>query len=293
MFNPTHWLKPDFCWPQPLTEMIHLPGINRQVAVLRLDLLHPLISGNKAFKLHWHLHQAQQTGKRQLLSFGGAWSNHLLALAAAGQALGYQTVGLVRGEAVDNPVLSRLHRLGMQLRFINREAYRQARQDPLSWQAQFPEAWIIPEGGADIQGVQGAAEIQQCIPTAYRSIICACGTGTTLAGLLQTAPAHQFLLGIAVLKGASFLQTDIQRWLKQAPQARWQLETRFHCGGYARSSPALHDFLKAFAAQNTLPIEPVYTGKALYGLSQYLQEGNILPEPLLFLHTGGVIQKES
>lgn len=289
MLQTAELLKSDFCWPRPPIQALNLPGVDRPLDVLRLDLLHPQLSGNKAFKLRFHLRAARAADKTQLLSFGGGWSNHLRALAVAGPALGFETHAVLRGEDhPDNPVLAFLRRQGVQLHFISRADYRAARTDFSAWSARFPEAWIIPEGGADALGVAGAAEIQQLIPARYRSVICAAGTATTLAGLLQAAPAQQKLLGLAVLKGADFLRRDLQAWLQVPPAADWALETRFHCGGYARQNAELQAFLADFARHNTLPVEPVYTGKALYGLQQYLCGGGALPQPALFLHTGGI-----
>jgi 1-aminocyclopropane-1-carboxylate deaminase/D-cysteine desulfhydrase-like pyridoxal-dependent ACC family enzyme len=289
MLQPADLLRSVNRWPRPPIHRLTLPGADGQLDVLRLDLLHPQLGGNKAFKLRHHLRAARAAGKKQLLSFGGVWSNHLRALAVAGPALGFETHAVLRGEDhADNPVLALLRRQGLQLHFISRADYRAARSDLSDWALRFPGAWMIPEGGADALGVAGAAEIQRLIPADYRSIICAAGTATTLAGLLQAAPAGQFLLGLAVLKGADFLAGDLRGWLQAAPAADWRIETRFHCGGYARQNQALREFMGAFVQHNDLPIEPVYTGKALYGLQQYRLGGGYLPEPALFLHTGGI-----
>lgn len=289
MLQSADLLQPVHSWPRPPLQSLHLPGMERSLDVLRLDLLHPQLGGNKAFKLRHHLRAARAAGKVQLLSFGGLWSNHLRALAVAGPDLGFETHAVLRGEDhADNPVLALLRQQGVQLHFISRADYRAARSDFSDWSARFPAAWIIPEGGADALGVAGAAEIQGLIPARYRSLICAAGTATTLAGLLQAAPAHQFLLGLAVLKGADFLAGDLRGMLQTPPAADWTIETRFHCGGYARQNKALREFIADVARHSPLPLEPVYTGKALYGLQQYLATGGYLPEPALFLHTGGV-----
>lgn len=272
-----------------------------QLQVLRADLVHPLLSGNKAFKLHYPLQVARQMGKRQLLSFGGAWSNHLFSLAAAGMLFGFETLGLLRGEEPlqPNPVLLAMREMGMLTQWLDRQTYR-LRHDPAflaELQQRYPEALIIPEGGAGLDGARGAAEMLRGLPPSTDLLVCAVGTGTTLAGLISAAPAHCQVLGLAVLKGADYLRPEIQGWLQAlarerepgGPLASWQLETRFHGGGYAKVPPELAAFVQDFSCP-TLPLEPVYTGKAFWGLWQMIERGELPPDTrqICFVHTGGI-----
>jgi 1-aminocyclopropane-1-carboxylate deaminase len=272
-----------------------------QLQVLRADLVHPLLSGNKAFKLRYPLQVAKQLGKRQLLSFGGAWSNHLFSLAAAGQIFGFETIGLLRGEepTAPNPVLQAMREMGMQTQWLDRQTYR-LRHDPAfltDLQQRYPEALIIPEGGAGLDGVRGAAEMLSSLPAEIDLVACAVGTGTTLAGLISAAPPNCQVLGLAVLKGADYLLPEIENWLQalakesdlKQPFAKWELETRFHGGGYAKVPTELRDFVARFSGPE-LPLEPVYTGKAFWGLWQMIEHGELPPgtREICFVHTGGI-----
>lgn len=301
-FEPQCLLVADFEWPPlPLIPFKHplLQARGLQLEILRADLIHPLLSGNKAFKLFYFLHVAQQQHKRQLLSFGGAWSNHLYALAAVGQLLGFETIGLLRGEepASPNPVLQGMRQMGMQTRWLDRQAYR-LRHDPdflERLQQRYPEALIIPEGGAGPQGAQGAAHMLKALPPSVDLVACAVGTGTTLAGLITAAPPHCHVWGLAVLKGADNLLPAIDSCLQalaqnmRRPWPSWHLETRFHGGGYAKVTPALASFVQAFSCPN-LPLEPVYTGKAFWGLWQLIERGELPAgtRRICFVHTGGI-----
>lgn len=276
-----------------------------QLQVLRADLVHPLLSGNKAFKLHYPLQVARDKGKRQLLSFGGAWSNHLFSLAAAGMLFGFETIGLLRGEEPLqlNPVLLAMREMGMQTQWLDRQTYR-LRHDPAFWadlQMSYPDALLIPEGGAGLDGARGAAEMLRGLPPSIDLLACAVGTGTTLAGLISAAPAHCQVLGLSVLKGGDYLRPEIQCLLQAlasaqeqelAPtpaMANWQLETRFHGGGYAKVPSELAAFVQDFSCP-TLPLEPVYTGKAFWGLWQMIKRGELPPgtREICFVHTGGI-----
>jgi len=293
-FEPAHLLESDFHLPAVPIETITLPDApDASVAVLRLDQLHPWLGGNKAFKLRLHLQQARAAGCTQLLTFGGAWSNHLLATAVAGAALGFETLGLVRGEPTSplNPLLAIAVKHGMQLVYLSRSDYRAGKTQLQHWRSRYPQAWVIPEGGGGSLGMQGARQIMRLIPADFATVACACGTAATLSGLLLAARPQQHLLGVAVLKGADFLRAEVAALLQSVPASglsHWELETRFHGRGYARSTPELEHFLRCFSACNAVPLEPVYTGKLFFALNQRLSQGESLPEPILALHTGGV-----
>ncbi|MCS7017510.1 MAG: pyridoxal-phosphate dependent enzyme [Cytophagales bacterium] len=271
-----------------------------QVSVLRLDLLHPHIHGNKWFKLKYNLQQAQVEGKTTLLTFGGAYSNHLRATAAAGHYFGFHTIGYVRGEptASLNPVLQFACQMGMELRYLSRNDYRSIhqQQDMLAWlQVRFPnecfdDCYILPEGGSNALAIKGCAEIWQYVSENFDYALCACGTGCTLAGLVLGNPDVK-VLGVSVLKG-NFLTATVQQLLTEVPPPRvghWEVIEDYHFGGYARTTPALNNFIRDFMSRYHIPLEPVYTGKLFYALTdllckKYFADGS----RLLILHTGGI-----
>ena len=286
-------LEPDFRFPQPPIDTVCLPGTDHAIDVLRLDRIHPLLSGNKWFKLRWNLIQARQNGQRQILTFGGAWSNHIFATAAAGSLLGFKTIGVIRGEEPQalNPILKFARECGMALHFMTRSAYRQ-KTEPLflaELQCTYPNALIIPEGGANPAGMLGAQEITTYIPADYTLIVTACGTAATLAGLIVTGQPEQRFLGVSALKGGSFLSDNVVGYLGAEMSKAWELELRYHCRGFAKTTPELLAFLERFQALNLTPIEPIYTAKMLYAISQCYQNGELnSAERVLALQTGGI-----
>jgi len=261
-----------------------------EAAMLRLDLLHPEISGNKWFKLKQNLEQAKAAGKARIVTFGGAWSNHIAATAAACRLAGLQSTGIIRGEAAPalSLTLQQAQRYGMQLHFISREAYKQ--KDNTDWEAQYPDGFIIPEGGHNAAGAAGCEEILTLAPTKhFTHILCPVGTGTTLAGLINSAQPQQQVLGIAVLKGATYLHQEVEDLLESPATANWELLQGFHGGGYAKVSPALIDFINDFYTQTGVPLDMIYTGKMVWGLQQLVQQGYFSPgSRLLLIHTGGL-----
>jgi 1-aminocyclopropane-1-carboxylate deaminase len=244
--------------------------------MLRLDLLHPEVSGNKWFKLKYNLAAA---GKRTILTFGGAYSNHIAATAAACKLAGLQAIGIIRGEkpATLSHTLQQAIADGMQLEFISREAYRQ--KDTTN----YPDAYIIPEGGNNEAGARGCREILSLADTSsFTHILCATGTGTTLAGLISSALPHQQVLGYVVLKGAEYLKEQVAL-LTQG--TNWQLVHNYHGGGYARTSPELISFINNFYRETQIPLDVVYTGKLVWGFSQsHFPPGS----KILLIHTGGL-----
>lgn len=266
-----------------------LPG-NIRAAMLRLDLLHPEVSGNKWFKLRYNLEAAQAAGKHTILTFGGAYSNHIAATAAACRMAGLQCIGIIRGEApvVPEHTLQTAAAKGMQLHYISREAYRQKHNT--DWAALYPDAYVIPEGGNNTAGVRGCEEILALTDTQrFTHIACAIGTGTTFAGLINSAHPHQQLRGYAVLKGAGYLQQEIAALLAPGTRPHWELIHDFHGGGYARITPALTDFMNDFYSETHIPLDVVYTGKLLWGFCREMQEGRFpAGSEVLLIHTGGL-----
>ncbi|MDT8399989.1 MAG: pyridoxal-phosphate dependent enzyme [Pseudomonadales bacterium] len=274
---------------------------------MRTDLLHPELSGNKWYKLKYNLQAARTSGFSTLLSFGGAWSNHLHALAAAGRLFGFATIGVVRGDSETplNPCLQDAVANGMRLVFVDRASYRR-QQEPAfidSLRRQYGHFYLIPEGGANLAGMQGCAEIPAGIRGAYDHIALACGTGTTLAGLVGSAwwlteewsvkaltPPR--ILGFQALKGRGYLSAEIQRLLRNSGMkghCRWSVNEDYHFGGYARTKPELLAFIEAFERDTGIPLEPVYSGKVLYGLQDLIKR-DFFPRNsrILFVHGGGL-----
>jgi len=270
--------------------------------VLRLDLIHPCIHGNKWFKLKYNLLHAQERKISTLLSFGGAFSNHLYALAAAGNHLGLRTIGIVRGELVEplNPILDFARRQGMQLVPVSREDYRRKTDDQFiaGLHQQFGEFHLIPEGGSNALAIAGCAEIAELLDwqtaRAQRYVVLACGTGATLAGLLgglhrRGLQPEPTVLGIGVINAPGYLQQEVRRWLPESCELPWSIVETYHGGGYAKTSSVLSDFLKEFATFSSIPLEPVYTGKLMLGLFDLIKQRKLAPgSEIIAIHTGGV-----
>lgn len=273
-------------------------GVNMaQVRLLRLDRAGGLAPGNKSFKLRENIARAREMGINRLVSFGGAWSNHLHALAAVGREQGFETFGLVRGERPRQPsaMLCDASDWGMQLEYISRADYRQ-RNNPeflAALVARLGPCLVIPEGGANAAGVSGCGGIAQLLlessPEAQQLVL-AVGTGTTMAGVVAALPVHWDVLGISVLKGALDLDELVKGML--VPYAggdlpSWRISHDDHCGGYARVSADLKAFMLEFERVQGVPLDPVYTGKVLFALHSKLQRGSIEGE-IVAIHTGGL-----
>ncbi|MDB5983966.1 MAG: deaminase/D-cysteine desulfhydrase [Pseudomonas sp.] len=286
--------------PNAPLEPLHLPWLTQagiEVAVLRLDLIDPLISGNKWFKLTHHLNAAAEAGAEGLISLGGAHSNHLHALAAAGKRFGFPTVGLLRGHAQDTPMVLDLHAFGMQLHWLGYAGYR-ARHDAdfwLPWRERYPQLHPVPEGGGGLPGALGCAALviqarSQLDGSDYHGWWLAAGTGTTLAGLvLAEAGAHPVYGALAVPDDHGVAQ-NVTAILDQAqvPNSGYQLLDASR-GGFAKTDPELLAFIARSESESGLPLEPLYTGKALLALHDQVAAG-LFPRGtrLIFVHTGGL-----
>jgi len=284
---PLHVLQSDFLEKHEVT-----------VTVKRLDLIHPFIQGNKWYKLNYNIEQARKEGKNTLLTFGGAYSNHIYATAAAGKALGFKTIGIIRGEKMQplNPILAFATTQGMELHFISRTHYKQLRENfsyhLLAEYLQLSEqtSYIIPEGGSNYFAVKGCQEISQDIENQFDTICCACGTGSTLAGIINGCPFSTVQkIGFAVLKGGEFLVKDIQK--HTASDAIFSIQTTYHAGGYAKTTKELLLFIENFMTTYRIPIEPTYTGKLFWGLFDLISKGYFEKgSRILAIHTGGIYQ---
>ena len=265
---------------------------NHAIDVLRLDLLHPVVSGNKWFKLTEWMAIAQQEPCAGILSFGGAYSNHIVALAWAAREAGFPSRALIRGEEPDslNPTLTDARNYGMELLFIPRQRYRQPEvllKDP----SLRPPGWlVVPEGGKGPEGVNGAARILDLVPARlqYSHICCAVGTGTMLAGIRRSAAAWQEVVGISSLKGADTLTPQILSWLP--PNAgSFRIFFDYHFGGYGRHPQALLDYMNRLYLQTGLPTDIIYTSKLVYGVEKLMDSAVIPPgSRVLLIHSGGL-----
>ncbi|MDQ3049711.1 MAG: pyridoxal-phosphate dependent enzyme [Bacteroidota bacterium] len=268
-----------------------------RVTVRRLDLMDPVSGGNKWFKLKYNLVRFHKEGFEELVTFGGAYSNHIAAVARAGKELKFSTTGIIRGEpaSITNATLSRAAKDGMQLIFLNREAYRKKDnptfvQEVLNGKKNY---MVIPEGGCNTEGVLGCREIVTSADNQFNHVIVACGTGTTAAGIIASLKAHQQLIGISVLRNGQFIAAAIRNFLQEACLGKipdnWRIEHEFHFGGYAKSTPELLAFCENFTSRTAIPVEPVYTGKVFYGLEKLIASGGFPSgSEILVIHTGGM-----
>ncbi|NOQ12947.1 MAG: pyridoxal-phosphate dependent enzyme [Methyloprofundus sp.] len=261
----------------------------------RDDLLHPVISGNKWRKLKYILDHALSLNTQKIISMGGAYSNHLHALSYVGQSLGIKTHGIIRGERPEvlNPTLSDLFSWGMTTDFVSRSEYRQLRTykeyDSLPG-LQAGEYWL-PEGGAMELALQGVAELVDELGGDYDVLCVPCGTATTLAGIIGAVSEDKQVLGFAALKGAGFLSTDVQFMLKNKSchHKDWVISLDYHFGGFAKVNPVLLDFISNFEQAHNIKLEPVYTGKMLYGIYALIKQGFFKPgQKIIAVHTGGL-----
>lgn len=265
-----------------------------QLTVLRLDALHPVTGGNKHFKLKYNLEHAQQLKKNTLLTFGGAWSNHIAATALAGMQNGFKTIGVIRGEEEKelNKTLAFADQCGMQLYFVTREQYRK-KEEPdfllcLPLLEPTKNIYVIPEGGSNELGFKGCMEIVKNAPR-FDVVVCPVGTGTTLAGITASLTAGQTALGIAVLTGEGYLEKETERYLPEVQRHRFSINHHYTFGGYAKTNIALQQFTANFVQQQGLLIEPIYTGKMFFGIFDLIQKGFFKQGTrVLSIHTGGL-----
>ncbi len=300
----------------PLTPLqyIHDPWLNKydvRLLVKRLDLLDRNISGNKAYKLLYNLHEAQRKGINTLVSFGGPYSNHLHALAATGHRYGFKTVGIIRGAQPKKlgETLVDLTQWGMALRYMSNNDYRYYRQQlavdastPLDCFDHLHEPYyVIPEGGSNVLGAAGCRliieEIERQLSGCYDYVAVACGTGATLAGIASGLSGTKVALGIAVLK-ANYIDQEVLRLMQQIADAsgadkpvsnNWRMLHDYHCGGYAKFGSSLVEFMQRFSTVSDIPLEPIYTAKLFYAIYQ-LVESNYFSagDTIVVVHTGGL-----
>lgn len=290
---PTDWLASAPLEPLQL-DWLTAAGI--EVAILRLDRIDPLISGNKWFKLVEHLKAADRAGAEGIISLGGAHSNHLHALAAAGKRLGFKTVGLLRGHPQDTPTVRDLQDFGMQLHWLGYGGYR-ARHEPGFWQpwlAQYPTLHPVPEGGGGLPGAQGCASLKDQVNKQlvklgwddYYGWWLACGTGTTLAGLVLAEEGEHPVYGALAVPDDHGVAANVEAIVGEAGPYELIDASR---GGFAKVDVPLLEFIAKAEQASGIPVEPLYTGKALLALKQQIEAGRFARGTrLIFVHTGGL-----
>jgi 1-aminocyclopropane-1-carboxylate deaminase len=262
------------------------------VQIKREDLLHPFVSGNKFRKLKYNLLQAKAENHDTILTFGGAFSNHIAAVAYAGHEQGIKTIGIIRGdELVDqidkNPTLKFAQSCGMLFKFVSREAYRLKSEILFleNLKLQFGSFYLIPEGGTNDLAIKGCEEILTKNDSEFDFICCAAGTGGTISGIINSILPHQKVLGFPALKG-DFLKDEIRNFVKKE---NWELITDYHFGGYAKVNEELITFMNQFYKENQIPLDPVYTAKMVFGVIDMINN-NYFPtnSKILLIHTGGL-----
>lgn len=255
-------------------------------------LNHNDISGNKLRKLKYNILKAQEQGFSSLLTFGGAFSNHIAAVAAAGKIYGFNTIGIIRGEELkekinSNPTLLFAKQNGMVLKFVSRDSYREKKSKRFinDLQRTLGDFYLIPEGGTNSLAVKGCEEILTNEDAEFDYICCPVGTGGTISGIINASKPHQKILGFPALKGG-FLSDDICKFAKNN---RWELINNYHFGGYAKINSELISFINTFKKTYHIPLDPIYTGKMMFGIFDLLEKGYFSKtSKILTIHTGGL-----
>jgi len=262
------------------------------LTIKREDLNHPQISGNKYRKLKYNLEEAKATRQHTLLTFGGAFSNHIAATAYAGKLHGFKTIGIIRGEELSqnwkaNPTLRLAAENGMLFKFVAREAFRKKTNTDFinRLKSEFDDFYMLPEGGTNALAVKGCEEILEPNDTNCDFICCSVGTGGTLAGISNSADPDQHVLGFPALKG-NFLTEDIRKF---TVRENWELQLDYHFGGYAKVTLALINFINDFHEKTHIPLDAVYTGKMIFGILDLIASDYFPPKSkILAIHTGGL-----
>lgn len=276
-----------------------------ELYVKRDDLIHPQFGGNKWRKLKYNLIHARKKQYDTLLTFGGAWSNHIYATAAAARHFGFNSIGMIRGEKHTplNNTLAFAENCGMRLHYVDRARYRQKHQQDYLQKVlqEFGDVYLLPEGGSNELALKGCEEIvheiNDEIKQRFDVICCASGTGATLAGLARTITDCQLAIGFSALKGGRFLSDQVTAFLNGSDSGttsdmsskNWQIEQDFHFGGYAKIDDQLVSFMKQFQSQHGFELDAVYTGKMFYGLFHRIESGYFKPGTVIVaVHSGGL-----
>ena len=264
-----------------------------ELYIKREDLLHPVISGNKYRKLKYNLQEAKRSGCHTLLTFGGAFSNHIVAVAAAGRANGFRTIGVIRGEELvsqveENASLRFARKLQMQLHFVDRTTFRNKADETFLKKLNelFGDFYLIPEGGTNDFAIKGCEEIlTEEDKIAFDYVCCAMGTAGTISGIINSSNENQENIGFSSLKG-DFLSDVIRNFVKKE---NWNINCDYHFGGYGKVTEELISFMNQFYMQTKIPLDPVYTAKMMFGICDLIPKGYFKPgSKILAIHTGGL-----
>lgn len=286
--------------PIPENEQIHLPILKTkgvELFVKREDTIHPFVSGNKFRKLKYNIEEAKRQEKDTLLTFGGAFSNHIAATASAGKIAGFKTIGIIRGDELgkdlvktlsQNETLRNAYENGMQFKFVTRETYRNKTSEEFinELKNEFGNFYLVPEGGTNALAVQGCEEILTNEDEKFDYICCAVGTGGTISGLINSAKKHQKIIGFPALKG-DFLVDEIKSFINK--NEYWSLQNKYHFGGYGKYTEELIRFINEFKEQTGILLDPIYTGKMLFGILDLVAKDTFPKNSkILAIHTGGL-----
>ena len=276
-----------------LNQKIDLPfSSNCSLYIKREDLIHPIVSGNKFRKLKYNIIQAKVENKSCLLTFGGAYSNHIVAVAYAAKENNLESIGIIRGDElvnkiVENPTLQFAQKCGMKFDFVSREKYRLKQEDSFieNLKQKYGDFYLIPEGGTNEFAIRGCEEILASDDDTFDYICCSVGTGGTISGIINCSKNSQQVLGFPALKG-NFLEEDIRKFVNKS---NWKLITNYHFGGYGKINSELIAFINTFYEKTGIPLDPVYTGKMVFGVMDLIQT-NYFPKgsKILLIHTGGL-----
>ena len=263
-----------------------------ELVIKREDEIHSHISGNKFRKLKYNLIAAKKQGVNTLLTFGGAYSNHIAATAFAGTTFGFKTIGIIRGKELvnkieTNPTLTFAKNCGMQFKFVSRSLYREKESSEFidSLKKEFGDFYLIPEGGTNPLAIKGCEEILTEEDKSFDYICTSVGTGGTISGIINSAENHQKIIGFSALKG-DFLKDEITKW---ATKKNWELKTNYHFGGYGKINTELITLINQFKKETNVPLDPIYTGKMLYGIVDMVKNKAFKKGiKILAIHTGGL-----
>lgn len=276
---------------KPPIQAIPSFGLFQKVDLLRLDLLHPIVSGNKFYKLRYYIELALAKGVSTVASFGGPYSNHIVALAYTAKEAGLKSIGYIRTNADEpmTPSLKEAKAYGMELVYLGRMDFQSKKEAILQSSEANTDCYFIDEGGYGIVGAKGAATIlTENNTTQYDYIICAVGTGTMLAGIINAADPRQKIIGIPVLKNEGSIESEINALLEDKNRP-YTLLHQFHQGGYAKTNPMMLDFMNRLWDAEKIPTDVVYTSKLLFGVGQLIKENYFEKNAtILVIHSGGL-----
>ena len=281
-------------------QQIFLPILEEkkvELSIKREDLIHPYVSGNKFRKLKYNLEEAKKLKKKAVLTFGGAFSNHILATSVAGKLCGLKTFGVIRGDELgknvtktleENPTLRKAQENGMKLQFVSREEYRQKTSFGFieKMKNKWGDFYLIPEGGTNILSVQGCEEILTKDDKKFNYVCAALGTGGTISGVINSLGRRQKVIGFPALKG-QFLSEEIKKYT--TIRKSWRLQKGYHFGGYAKHTEELITFINKFKEDTGIQLDPIYTGKMLFGILDLVEKDSFEEgSKILAIHTGGI-----